>query len=276
MSKTKIHLEKKDMLFLIFISLAYSLVSSAAWIFFGTEILIFLLTLLLFIMLIFFFENYRRTLFNFKEQEKSYCQIESLFSLFSFLKINRPLPLMRGWAISPDFANIIVDQIKQYKPKVIVDLGSGMSTLISGYLLKEQGYGKVFAFDHDEKFVQTTRQMIIKHGVDDAVEIIHAPIKEIILNNKTFLYYDIDKFANLKNIDILIVDGPPERIQKFARYPALPALFNKLSSRAIILVDDAVGVDIREAVKKWQDEFKNLESSYIETEKGAYLIKINK
>ncbi|NJO82486.1 MAG: hypothetical protein HC828_06455, partial [Blastochloris sp.] len=38
--------------------------------------------------------------------EEHYRQLEALFSLHAQVKFNAPLPPMRRWSISPDFANL--------------------------------------------------------------------------------------------------------------------------------------------------------------------------
>src|SRR5712692_7065808 len=57
-------------------------------------------------------------------------QIEALFSIFSIIHLRHPLPAMGHWAVSPDFARILVDVILDRKPGLILELGSGVSTLL--------------------------------------------------------------------------------------------------------------------------------------------------
>lgn len=56
-------------------------------------------------------------------------------------------------------------------------------------------------------------------------------------------------------IDLLLVDGPPERTSEFARYPALPLLEHRLSSNAVVLLDDARCQDESAIIKNWTREF---------------------
>src|SRR5262249_4080355 len=51
-----------------------------------------------------------------------YAQVEALLSLHSVIRFKHPLPPMRGWGISPDFALILVSVIREHKPRIIVEL----------------------------------------------------------------------------------------------------------------------------------------------------------
>ena len=55
-------------------------------------------------------------------------KIDALFSIFSIIQLRHPLPAMGHWAVSPDFARILVDVILDRKPGLILELGSGAST----------------------------------------------------------------------------------------------------------------------------------------------------
>src|SRR5689334_13030025 len=67
------------------------------------------------------------------EQRVLYRQIEALFALYHGIQFRAPLLGLRGWAASPDFLAIQIANIRQHKPKTILELGSGQSTLISAY-----------------------------------------------------------------------------------------------------------------------------------------------
>ncbi len=207
-----------------------------------------------------------------KKQHWNYKQIEACFSLFSMIKINNPLPHMRSWAISPDFANIIVSLVKEKKPAVILELGSGVSTLVTAYALKATGRGKVIALEHNENFASVSNNNLEKHDLQNMATVIHAPLKEVKIQDKNFLWYDIKQLEKINSIDFLIVDGPPGNIQELARYPALPLLFKLLSKKAVILIDDYIRGDEKRIVDLWLREFDCFKEEIIDTEKGAVVL----
>ncbi len=211
-----------------------------------------------------------------RSQAHQYRQIESMFSLFSLLKLSHPLPPMRGWAVSPDFANVIVSLIQEQRPRCILEAGSGVSTLIAGYCLKQVGSGRIFSLEHDERFAEIARANIEKHGLQDIATVVHAPLKKIRIRDKIWLWYDIEPIKAIRSIDMVIVDGPPGDIQKRARYPALPILFDQLSESPTILLDDCARHDEKEIVLSWLRDFDGFVSHEVDTEKGTMVLRGSK
>jgi predicted O-methyltransferase YrrM len=204
--------------------------------------------------------------------EVSVEQIESLFSIFSTLKPQLPLPTTRGWAASPDLLKEIISLTHRHKPQLVVEASSGVSTLIIAYCLQRLGAGKLVSLEHEQKFAQATQNNLSLHGLDDVATVIYAPLMEVEINGAKWLWYDLTKIEIPEAIDLLIVDGPPGTTQKLARYPALPMLHAKLSKKAIVLLDDGARADEAKIVEQWMAELKMSHSEYLPLEKGAYLI----
>ena len=68
-----------------------------------------------------------------KNIEDAYNQLEILVTLINNLDIKNKIPFTRGYAGSPDYLYQISKTISQEKPKLILEVGSGVSTLISSY-----------------------------------------------------------------------------------------------------------------------------------------------
>jgi predicted O-methyltransferase YrrM len=205
---------------------------------------------------------------------KQFKQIESLFSIFNSLKISQPLPSMGGWVISPDFGKIIVDLVFEKKPKLILEASSGVSTLLASYCLKQLGEGNVISLEEENKYAEVSNNALIKHGLKDIANVIHAPLKEIEIEGKKWIWYDLTEIKDIKPIDMLIIDGPAQygREQKMIRYPALPLLFDSLSDEAIIILDDADRQDEKNIVDLWLKQFNCFEVERIDTEKGTVIL----
>jgi len=221
-------------------------------------------------------EMYRRTQIHLLsisyDQKSNYYQTECLFSVFSSLKNQVPLPMMRGWSISPDFAKLVIASIYEYKPKTIVELGSGVSTIISSYCLQSIDNGSVISIDHDHKYAKDTENNLAIHGLSNIAKVIYAPLKTITLDNQTSDWYDLEKLDNIQSIDLLIIDGPPVNNNSLARYPALPILYKALNDNAIILIDDANRIGEKKILDLWLQEFDDLEVKLIDAEKGAIIL----
>jgi len=208
-----------------------------------------------------------------KRLSEDYKQIESLFSIHSILKTNSPLPPMRDWAISPDFASILISLIFDLKPRLILEASSGVSTLISSYCIKKLGIGKLYSLDHDEFYASKTKCDVAQHGLTDIANVIHAPLKEVTIKEKRWLWYENKVLKEIENIDLLIIDGPPSTIQAMARYPALPLLYEKLSRKATIVLDDTLRKDEKSIVETWLKEYPDFEIKFVDTEKGATILR---
>lgn len=206
---------------------------------------------------------------------KNYHQIEALFSLHQIIKPRLPLPQTREWAVSPDFINILVTQIKITKPKIILELGSGVSTIIAGYILETYHIdGKIISLEHKKQYLDVTYKNIINHKLQNVATVIHAPLEAATFNDNRHLWYSLDAIKDITHIDMLIVDGPPANTQKFARFPTLPALYNRLSKNAIIVLDDTNRTDEQKIMRLWEREHPHLHIEHFETEKGTTIIQI--
>jgi predicted O-methyltransferase YrrM len=205
--------------------------------------------------------------------ENLYRQLEALVSITSILPLRHPLPPMRGWAISPDFGVLLISEVLKRKPHIVLELGSGVSTLLIAYCLEKIGSGRVISFDHDAKYCAQSQERIREHRLDNIAEIVHVPLREVQLNQASWDWYDAARIDPDINIDLLVVDGPPGQIQNISRYPALPLLSEYFSDEVVILLDDAGRPDEKIILDMWAREFPDFEHECIPTEKGAALLR---
>jgi predicted O-methyltransferase YrrM len=185
-----------------------------------------------------------------------------------------PLPFGGGWALTADAAALLVREIALNRPRVIVELGSGVSTQLIGRMLKEAGEGKLYSLDHDINWAERTRSNIQASGLENFVEVLDAPLARQRFNNREFNWYQIpEMLKQVNNIDLIIVDGPPQSLDPSGtpRYPALPAFLKQLSPKAMIYIDDAKRPQEQEMIALWHKDFPGFESRMIETVPGTCL-----
>ena len=130
--------------------------------------------------------NNDQTIINFIRAQTNvlYRQMESLFSIYSFLDFLYPLPPMRGWPISPDFGQLLMAHILKEKPKLIVECGSGISTILSGYTFEKIGGGNIISFDHEAHYAEKTKENLALHQFDENIDVLFAPLCEHKINGQ--------------------------------------------------------------------------------------------
>lgn len=270
---------KKDRALISIASTLLVAVAVVAWSLLGPAGLIVLLVLSAVLTLFLLLEVYRRLSKELSNHElrrtQDYQQIESLLSLLFTLKPALPLPNTRGWAASPDLLKKIAEVISIEKPDFVVEASSGVSTVVIAYCLKRVGKGRVVSLEHDAKYAANNQSIIAAHGLESVATIVHAPLKEFENNGQQWLWYTPDCLWRDQPIDLLVIDGPPANIQKLSRYPALPLLYKYLNKNSTVILDDGLREDEQQIVAMWEKEFRHITSEFLDTEKGAYILRKN-
>ena len=198
-----------------------------------------------------------------------YQQIEAFITINSLLDLRQPLPPMRGWAASPDFLVLILGEVLDRKPDLILELGGGVSTLVIAYALQKLGKGKLISVEHDNRYLQQTVRQLHIHELQDIVHQIHAPLRTMKLDGLDWEWYDLTSTVFPGSIDILVVDGPPAITKPRSRYPALPVLAEKLSSDSVVFLDDAAREGEKAIAGEWVQRFREFSHEFVNCEKGT-------
>ena len=273
------HLTFRDKLSILLSILVWSGLATLGRRYLGNDAWMVALGLALVIVLVVQFELYRRLQDALRQHHAdptpNYRQVEALFSLFASLPIDQPLPPMRASAISPDFANALVSLIHELRPQTVLELGSGVSTIITAYCLKQAGQGRLMSLEQDEGYARVSRAHLARRGLEDRATVLHAPLRPLTLSGRTWSWYDPTPIEPLRSIDLVVVDGPLQEQQpeRLVRYPALPVLVRKLSPRAAILLDDCNREDERRVVEIWLKEFPGFEAERLPGEKGTVVLR---
>lgn len=205
-----------------------------------------------------------------REAEVMFGQIQSLYAIERRLGLDRPLPPMRGWAGSPDFLLAVADFIEQRKPTTVVECSSGVSTLVAARSLQMLGAGHVYSLEHDAVYAEKTRALVRRYGLEDWATVIEAPLAR---NERGELWYAEARIpTELKEIDMLVVDGPPSPLGPMIRYPALSTLYARMAGQFAVFLDDADRPEEREAVRLWLQEYPELNAQDLGCEKGLVVL----
>ncbi|PWL16282.1 hypothetical protein DKP76_18270 [Falsochrobactrum shanghaiense] len=191
-------------------------------------------------------------------ERMSFRQHEALATLTRVLNTRHPFPTTRGWAASPDLLLFLYEFVLEKKPTVVVELGGGLSSLVIAAALKTNGQGRLFSFDHDAEYAARTTTLLEREGFSDVAVIKYAPLSQWLPPTPSSLAVSWEWYTlpeNLPAIDLLMVDGPPENTGSYSRYPALPALTDKLAPNATVLLDDTIREAETKIAETWRDEF---------------------
>jgi len=208
------------------------------------------------------------------EVKQTFRQLEALQNLNAVLPATDVLPATRGWAASPDLLLVLVDLVISERPSLILECGSGASTLWLALAMRRfQIDGRIIALDHDPVFGGKTRDLLARHDVGDLAEVRDAPLESFSLDGETYSWYARQAWENLTGIDLLFVDGPPATTGHQARYPALPLLSGSLSPVATVVLDDLVVPDMQKVLRLWLDAYPEFDSEILPLEKQAAVLR---
>ena len=208
-----------------------------------------------------------------KEIRQTFRQLEAMQNLSALLPATDVLPATRGWAASPDLLLLLVDLVITERPSLVVECGSGASTLWLALAMRKFGIdGRIIALDHDPVFAGKTRDFLARHDVRELAEVRDAPLESFSLDGESYSWYARRAWEDLTGIDLLFVDGPPAATGHQARYPALPLLSGALSPAATVVLDDLVVPDMQQVLKLWGDAYPDLCSEILPLEKQAAVL----
>ena len=209
-----------------------------------------------------------------KEIRQTFRQIEALQNLSAVLPASDVLPATRVWAASPDLLVVLVDLVITARPSLVVECGSGASTLWLALAMRRFGIdGRIIALEHDPAFGAKTRDLLARHDVGDLAEVRDAPLESFSLDGETYSWYARRAWQDLTGIDLLFVDGPPAVTGHQARYPALPLLIGSLSPVATAVLDDLIVPDMQKVLGRWLDAYPDFESEILPLEKQAAVLR---
>ena len=209
-----------------------------------------------------------------EEIKQTFRQLEALQNLSAMLPATDVLPATRGWAASPDLLAVLVDLVITERPSLVVECGSGASTLWLALAMRQfEIDGRIIALDHDPVFGGKTRDLLARHGVGDLAEVRDAPLETFSLDGETYSWYARAAWEDLTGIDLLFVDGPPTATGHRARYPALPLLSPALSPAATVVLDDLLVPDMQEVLRLWLDAYPDFGSEILPLEKQAAVLR---
>jgi predicted O-methyltransferase YrrM len=179
---------------------------------------------------------------------------------------NDALPHLGSWKADVGLLSLIADVIAKTRPAVMVELGSGASTLIAGRAIQMAGHdGRLVSFDQHSDFVAATSAWLARHGVK--AEMRCAPMVSP-SGEWADLWYDLRGVP--ASIDLLVIDGPPWTVDPQVRGKA-ECLFDRMVPGGIVILDDASRPGERLVAQYWRQNWPMVQWEYISGIKGTLI-----
>jgi predicted O-methyltransferase YrrM len=197
---------------------------------------------------------------------------EAAFALYHALQPVAPLPMMNQYALAPDSALLLHKLVREKSPEVVVETGSGASTLVIGYTLKALGKGRLISLELNEEYARRTQAEVERHGLGAWVKVVQAPLKDVVVDGAHYKWHDTAALADVPAIDVVFDDGPPLYLGPSLRYAALPVMQDKLAPGAAYCLN-FVAAEERRTVARWLERDPLLKAEWFRTRKGNVVLR---
>jgi predicted O-methyltransferase YrrM len=156
------------------------------------------------------------------------------------------LPHLGSWKADTYLLHRIVEEIEERRPQVVVELGSGATSLVIARALEQHGKGSLHSYDQHEPFIREMDKWLAEHRLSAYFH--YAPLT---LRDPAWpgLWYDLPEVP--ARIDMLVIDGPPWAVHPFARGMA-DRLFDRIAPGGLVFLDDAARPGERFVARRWR------------------------
>src|SRR5690349_3281072 len=130
----------------------------------------------------------------------------------------------------------------------VLEIGSGLTTLILGALVARRGI-PVWTLEHHPDYFSHTGETLKSLGVGN-VHLTLAPLRDY----GDFCWYDPPLDALPRDFSLVIADGPPGDV-KGGRFGLLPVLRLHFAPGVVVLLDDAERAREKAVLEKWESDY---------------------
>ncbi|NLI35630.1 MAG: class I SAM-dependent methyltransferase [Bacteroidales bacterium] len=195
----------------------------------------------------------------------------------SHLTFNTIIPWSH-FSLQPRTITKILNEIQLRNPKIIVECGSGVSTIFIAKVLSANG-GHLYSIEHEPIWASYISQIVKTNSLSPHVTIIHANLVKYSCYGLSTLWYDNDVLNSYipKNslIDMLVVDGPPHKSGPMARLMTLQYFAPLLAPGSLVVLDDYNRSDEKKIVKRWKNYYDLTNHSTIDGRTSFYIFNKN-
>ncbi|HEY8374119.1 MAG TPA: class I SAM-dependent methyltransferase [Pseudonocardiaceae bacterium] len=190
------------------------------------------------------------------------------------------LPFPEG-SLSAPALTAVLDEVLLGQRTVLLELGSGPSSILLARVLARRGFGRLLTIEHDERRAAYVDMQLRHEGLQQIAQVAHVPLAAHPAALNDLPWYapkqirdEVTRYVERVGlVDLLLVDGPtlpetaaparengarptkPRPCGALLRYPALPVLRGALAPEAVVLVDDADRPEDMTLLRRWGEEF---------------------
>ncbi len=187
-------------------------------------------------------------------------------------------PSFGGWSVESDLCQFVGKFCETYRPAKVLEIGTGLSTLILADEVSKQHVREVFSIDHIKSFQDQTKATLKKRSQSHLVHFHHFPLGLTYEGGKLFYFYKVPNNFLIKNgpFDLVLVDGPPGFYK--SREAVLYKIYPYLSRQALIVLDDAKRNLEQTCLENWKWYFGDAIQDILQFDhfkKGMACVKVN-
>lgn len=143
--------------------------------------------------------------------------------------------------------DFIETYIKHLRPTLVLEFGSGISTVCIAQYMKELHGSEnppfVISIEEDARYAEATREMLAENNLSQCASVVHFPVtRQEIAGMETSCYRfptDFEKTVlNHRKPELVIIDGPSGGGN--VRFGTLPLVKNWVAPSATFILDDAL------------------------------------
>jgi predicted O-methyltransferase YrrM len=182
-----------------------------------------------------------------------------------------------GHAITPETLKLIQHLVDSLDVGSVLELGSGISTLLLANDFRRRNAGRVLSFDDDARWAEQTAAKLRHEKLDAFADVRVAPLVDVEAGGRHARWYDLASLDEAARFDLIIVDGPPAwHGDSLVRLPALYRLRRHLSDKGVLVLDDAARDGERAVARQWQRDFPDLHFRMVQTGRGLLVAAVQK
>jgi predicted O-methyltransferase YrrM len=166
--------------------------------------------------------------------------------------LSTPVGFRTSFSMGDDTLRWLWHRLQKLRPRVIVEFGSGISTLLFATYAQQAKQPVVFiSIEGELSWLEKTRSALAQCRLEDNVKFFHATIASLSHDAGATYAVAEDDWATLLNdrsIDFVLIDGPPSAVGRTQVFSLVAA---RLSVGANLFLDDAFRPGEQAAIKNW-------------------------